>query len=203
MAKKRTFEEMLNAELRWPTKGDAPFIVAGDPYDNALIEDNTAARLILMMEGYKAAADLMVRASAHDRTERDKLVFPVLFNYRQFLELALKYHLATYGPFVKLEPDWTTHDLAVLWKKFLEMLDRYGTDDADKADTIVGQIILEFAKIDPKSYSHRYPVDRNGRPIPVSCSALHLPNLAEVMDGVEGYFTGCDGYLSDLRQSTP
>lgn len=53
-------------------------------------------------------------------------------------------------------------------------------------------------EIDHSSYSYRYPVDRNGNPISVAYSDLHLPNLADVMEVVDGYFTGCDGYLSDL-----
>ena len=59
---------------------------------------------------------------------RDMLVFPIIFNYRQFLELALKYQLATYGAAVGMEPNWTTHYLDRLWGEFLDMLERYGTD---------------------------------------------------------------------------
>ena len=50
-------------------------------------------------------------------------------------------------------------------------------------------------KIDPRSFAYRYPVDRDGKPLPVAKSHLHLPTLADVMDGVSGYFDGCDGYL--------
>jgi hypothetical protein len=94
-------------------------------------------------------------------------------------------------------------DLAVLWSEFLAMLEHYGTDDPDEADPVVGKIILEFAKIDPGSYSYRYPVDRQGNPVPVAYSDLHLPTLANVMQGVAGYFTGCDGYLGSLLAASP
>ena len=66
----------------------------------------------------------------------------------------------------------------------------------------MGEIILEFAKIDPGSYSYRYPVDRNGKPVPAAISDLHLPTLADVMNAVEGYFTGCDGYLDNLLSAS-
>ena len=68
------------------------------------------------------------------------------------------------------------------------MLDRYGATDPDEADPIVGTIILEFAKVDPGSYAYRYPVDTQGRLLPVTQSDLHLPTLADVMNGVSGYF---------------
>jgi len=203
MAKRKSFEDILTTEFRWPTAGDRPFVVADDPFDNANIADNEFTRLVLMMKGYKEAADLMVERSANDRPARDTLVFPIIFNYRQFLELSLKYQLATYGPTVGIDPNWETHDLASLWSEFLAMLERYGTEDPDEADPVVGEIILEFAKIDPRSYSYRYPVDRKGNPVPVAYSDLHLPTLADVMKAVDGYFTGCDGYLDQLRAASP
>ncbi len=201
MTKRKTFEAILNTEIRWPKTGDAPFVPADDPYDNANIAEDGFNRLVLMTRGYKLAADTMVERSAADRTDRDMLVFPIIFNYRQFLELSLKYHLATYGPTVGVDANWNTHDLATLWTNFLELLERYGTKDPDEADPIVGEIVLEFAKIDPRSYSYRYPVDIHGNPVPVAYSELHLGTLADVMNAVDGYFTGCDGYLSELKNA--
>lgn len=201
MGKRKSFEEILNTEFRWPKQGDKPFVAAGDPFGNANIAGDRFTRLVLMMDGYKRAADLLVAASADDRSMRGMLVFPIIFNYRQFLELALKYQIATYGPTVGIEPIWNTHFLEKLWGRFLEMLERYGTEDPDEADPAVGEIILEFAKIDPDSYSYRYTVDRQGNPISVAYSDLHLPTLADDMEGVAGYFTGCDGFLSHLRDA--
>ncbi|MGH0004120.1 hypothetical protein ACQU0X_28950 [Pseudovibrio ascidiaceicola] len=198
MGKRIAFEEILNTEFRWPTLGDKPFVIAEDPFENANIAEDRLTRFVLMKEGYKTAADLMISSSADDRPLRDILVFPIIFNYRQFLELSLKYQLAMYGSAVGISENWKTHDLGVLWSEFLTMLERFGTEDPDKADPVVGQIILEFAKIDPGSYSYRYPVDRRGNPVPLTYTDLHLPNLADVMDGVSGYFIGCDGYLSSL-----
>ena len=203
MANRKVFEDLLSSEIRWPTRGDKPFVVSDDPFDNANIADNVFTRLVLMMSGYKEAADLMVNSAASDRSKRDTLIFPIIFNYRQFLQLALKYQLAVYGPRVGIQPNWNTHDLAALWSGFLAMLENYGTEDPDKADPVVGEIILEFAKIDPRSYSYRYPVDRNGDPVPVAYSDLHLPTLADVMKAVDAYFTGCDGYLDNLLSASP
>lgn len=79
------------------------------------------------------------------------------------------------------------------------MLERYGSDDPDQADPVVGKIILEFSKIDPGSYSYRYPVDRRGTPLSIAHSDLHLPTLSDVMSAVDGYFTGCDGISANFR----
>jgi hypothetical protein len=202
MTKRKKFEEILETEFRWPAEGDRPFVTAENPHENANIASDEFTRLVLMMEGYKKAADLMVvEASTHDHS-RDFLVFPIIFNYRQFLELSLKYQLATYGPAVGVDPNWKTHDLIPLWAAFLKLLEGYGTEDPDEADPIVGEIILQFAKIDPASYSHRYPVDKKGKAIPVEQADLHLETLADVMNAVHGYFSGCDGYLSALLDAS-
>ena len=203
MSKRTTFEEILNEEIRWPKQGDVPFVRADDPYENANIAEDGFSRLVLMMGGYKLAADTMVERASAESVDRDLLVFPIIFNYRQFLELSLKYLLAMYGPTVGVEANWSTHDLAALWSEFRVVLENYGTVDPDKTDPIVGSIVLEFAKIDPGSYSYRYPVDRQGNPVPLMYNELHLETLADVMEAVDAYFTGCDGYLSHLQGAGP
>ena len=203
MSKRRSFEEILKSDFRWPRQGDRAFVTSADPSENANIEETGHARFVLMTDGYKRAGDLMVEAAGHDNLARDTLVFPIIFNYRHFLEISLKYLLATYGPTVDIEPNWHSHHLATLWGSVLEMLERYGTPDPDEADPVVGEIIIEFAKIDPNSYAYRYPVDRNGTLLPVAQNDLHLPTLADVMNGVSGYFDGCGAYLDNLRSASP
>ncbi len=197
-ALEQAFQEALKTEIRWPTQGDKALAEAANPQDNALIADDEFTRLILMTDGYKLAGDLMVAHTVGNPSSRDLLVFPILFNYRHFLELSLKYQLATFGGAVSVEENWNTHDLAILWNAFLEMVDRFGTNDPDSADPFVGDIVLEFAKIDPQSYSNRYPVDRRGNAVPIGQTALDLANFADVMKAVEGYFNGCDGYFGAL-----
>lgn len=201
--KRRVFEEVLQTEFRWPTAGDVAFVAAVDPADNANVAGDGFTRLVLMMEGYKKGGDLMVASATAEPSERDFLVSPIIFNYRQFVELSLKFMLATYGPTVGVEPNWHSHDLAVLWRDFAQLLERYGTSDPDDADPVVAAVVAEFAKIDPGSYSHRYPVDTKGNPLPLAITDLHLPTLADVMNAVAGYFTGCDAYLTELMGASP
>src|SRR4051794_32222979 len=124
-ALEHAFGEALQTDFRWPRKGDKLVAGAPEPLDNALIAEDERTRLVLMTDGYKQAGDLMVARTMEDRSTRDFLVFPILFNYRHFLELSLKYLLATFGPTVSIEPNWKDHDLGILWQSFLEMLNRY------------------------------------------------------------------------------
>jgi len=203
MSKRHVFEEILNSDFRWPMEGDTPFAEAENPMDNALIAKDDFTRLVLMIEGYKRAADIAGAHCADHPADRDFLVYPIIFNYRQFIELSLKYQLAAHGSPVNIEPNWKTHKLEQLWGDFEMMLDRYGTPDPDEADPVVASVVAQFAKIDPKSDAYRYPVDQRGNPLPIALAATYLPNLADVMQAVAGYFNGCDGYLSDLRRTLP
>lgn len=197
------FEELLDREFRWPQHGDRPFIQSARWQENASIAADHHGRLVMMMAGYKKGADLMVKRASADRADRDALVYPIIFNYRQFIELSLKYLIAMYGPTVGIKAAWKSHDLGELWKTFTAVLDGYGHNDAAETDATVAEIIAEFAKVDPGSFSYRYPVDTKGNAIPITHEELDLATLADVMNALDGYFSGCDGYLDHLQRSAP
>lgn len=203
MADDSSFEDMLQREFRWPKKGDRPFSESPDWQRNASIARHGHERLVLMMTGYKAAADLMVERAARSGYDRDTLVFPIVFNYRHFIELSLKYLIATYGRSINVEPNWKSHDLAELWRTFKRVLKGHGDHDPDRTNQAVEHIIAEFAKVDPQSFAYRYPVDRDGNLLELGQNELDLQSLADVMKGLDGYFTGCDGWLDDLQSNQP
>src|SRR3546814_18518969 len=97
----------------------------------------------------------MVERATNEPTERDYLVCPIIFNYRQFIELSLKYAIATYGHTVGIDAIWKFHDLVRLWQAFAELLQHYGTSDPDIADPVVSEIVAEFAKIGRASCRER------------------------------------------------
>jgi hypothetical protein len=124
---------------------------------NALIAENNFTRLVLMMEGYKRA-DLAVAHSRERTSDRDFLVYPIIFNYRQFIELSLKYQLATHGREVGIAANWNTHNLESLWQEFQQMLDSYGNPDSDSADPSSPQQSRSL----PRSIPNRTPIATGG-----------------------------------------
>ncbi len=192
------FAEILSREFRWPKPGDQAFTKSSDWQQNALTTQGVHGRLVLMMTGYKEAADTLVDEAQQSGFKRDTLIYPVIFLYRQFIELELKYLIYTFGGRVGVEANWKSHDIAFLWTEFVKVLAGYGVQDPDKTDAVVSSIVAEFAKVDPQSYSYRYPVDTRGHEVPLGVDVLNLSALKDVMDGVGGYFTGCDGYLDHL-----
>jgi hypothetical protein len=197
------FSSILTEEFRWPRQSDSPFAQSTEWQANAYIDRHGHGRFVMMMRGYKEGADLMVQRTCEDRRLRDSLVFPIIFNYRQFVELSLKYLIATYGPTVGVPARWKTHELIALWNAFAKVLQKYGHPYPNEGDLATAKIIAEFAKVDPRSDSYRYPVDRDGEAISLSHEEVDLTVLFDVMKAVDHYFTGCDGYLSDLQSAGP
>ncbi|MBN9585727.1 MAG: hypothetical protein J0G34_10060 [Afipia sp.] len=197
------FADILNREVRWPKQGDRAFTESDEWQQNARVTKGVHSRLVIMMTGYKKAADLLVEKSQRSGYDRDTLVYPIIFMYRQFIELELKYLVSTYGSRVGVTANWKSHDIAFLWSEFVKVLTAYGVNDPDQTDSVVRSIVAEFAKVDPGSYSYRYPVDIHGREIPLGVEVLNLQALKDVMDGVGAYFTGADGYLDHLDGAGP
>lgn len=189
--------------FRWPKAGDRLFAQSYHQHENADLNLFGFSRTWRMTSGYKMAADLMVERAAGNYHDKDLLVFPIIFNYRHFIELSLKSLIADYGPAVGVDANWKSHDLLVLWQTLQQIFELYGVDDPDDTDAVVEQMITEFAKVDPGSFSFRYPRDRNGNPIPLAHDAVDLAIMADTMKALEGYFSGCDGYLDSLKNAGP
>ena len=189
-----SFQDVLNRPFRWPKTGDRA-LTQSTTIDGAWLPADRLTRFALITDGYRRAADHLVDQALRDYTERDFLVYPIVFSYRHFIELSLKYLVDSYGSYVGLEANWKTHELDPLWEAFKSMLEKHGVQ-SNSADPVVEACIAEFAKIDVRSFSFRYPTDTKGRLISFDVDALDLENLRDVMEGVSNYFTGTDGYLS-------
>lgn len=196
-------EGPFETELRWPKSGDDPFAMKTSAWDSARIQQNVESRFYGMVSGYRSAADSLVDRAVEDRFERDVLVYPILFLYRHAIELELKWLLSNYGRQAGIQPVWNSHELKPLWEKLLQVFEALGVEDPDETNSHVAFIVAQFSKIDPRSFSNRYPVDTKGIPIPVEREELDLAVLKDVLAGVFSFFDGCDGYLSELVAAGP
>lgn len=195
MNKHVSFEDISNGEIRWPRQGEDPFVPSWG-YSSVTIPENELPRAWMMVRGYLESADHLVDIALNARHERESLIFPILFLYRHYIEIHLKYFISTYGHHAGVEPDWRTHDLPCLWSKFQKILDEFGADDG--ADSSVKYVVTQFSKVDPKSFSYRYPCDKQGRTIPVARNNLDLETIRDVMTAISGYFDACDSHFDNL-----
>jgi len=197
-----SFESLLNTDFRWSTPGDRALVAAPDWFRNATVAQHPFDRMVLMTDGYKQAADILVAKAIEDRPSRDLLLYPIVFCYRHFIELSLKYVIVTYGRRAGVQPNLKDHDLDLLWPEFCRVLAQYGEGDKS-ALSVVEAVVAEFTKIDQGSFTFRYPTSRKGDPIVINQDNIDLAQLRDTMDGVANFFTGADGYLDDANKSIP
>jgi hypothetical protein len=114
------------------------------------------------INGYKDAADLLV-AHAKEGDPR-KLRYPVLFLYRQHLELALKALICDCCRLVGLQETFPkTHRIDELWSICCSLIDDISPGTSSNEDIRqTTRLMEEFCKIDPKSEAFRYPEDKSG-----------------------------------------
>jgi len=197
------FSDLVETTFRWPSRGDRLFVDAGHRMDQAEIHSEADARSYFMTDGYKRAADLLVEKAIENRFERNRLVYPILFCYRQFIELSLKGQISAYGTYVGVDlPTKQTHDLRVLLKRYRRMCLRFAPGDMAPM-IVVSKCILEFARMDATSFTFRYATAKSGAPYPVLTDRLDLERLRDTMEGMGDFFSGSDGYYTSLIDAGP
>ncbi|WP_298327077.1 hypothetical protein [Asticcacaulis sp.] len=198
---KPDFQSLLNSEFTWPETGDKLFVSPGQTLDEGTLTPHAWTRLVLMADGYREAADKLVDAVATESFLQSTVVYPIIFLYRHFLELELKYVLATYGRHFDQEADWNSHKLTDLWKKVRPIIEtaRNGTDDGGATDAVEA-CVKEMSAADPMSFSFRYSVEKGGKPMVLAFETVNLVNLRNTMKKISNYFTGLDGLLDSMTK---
>ncbi len=122
-------------------------------------------------EGYISAARELTEGYADRPTnEKDTLIFPIVFLYRQYIELTLKdliRELDNKLGYTRNDKILEQHQLLPLWDAAISQYDSFiqkenitltFTSAPNKERTIVNQ----FNQIDGGSFSFRYPTDTKG-----------------------------------------
>lgn len=199
---KPDFRSLLNPEFIWPEPGDRLFVAPGRRHDEGTLAPHAWTRLVLMADGYREAADRLVDAAAARTALQGTVVYPIIFLYRHFLELELKYVLMTYGRHFDEQADWKSHSLTHLWEKVRPIIETAGggTDDRGANDAVEA-CIREMSVADPMSFSFRYPVEKGGEPKVLAFETVDLGNLCRTMRKIANYFDGLDGLLDHLTSA--
>lgn len=196
MTKHQTFENLTGAQFHWPKRGTDPFDRSDDYTNPAITAPGDFSRFSRMLEGYRRSADGLVEMALADWRENDILIYPILFLYRHAIELNLKYIINIHGRHVGVCPVLNSRDFAVLWPRFLAVLDGFGMDHPDTAYNSVHRAVAQFGDVDPNSCSHRYLCDARGNPIPLARERIDLEKLKTAMDGVFAYFEATGSHLN-------
>lgn len=106
------------------------------------------------IDSYKEAADILVECACPDL-----LVFPIMFCYRQYLELLLKniYYKSCSEEQYKKFICQVGHNISKIWIKVRPLLK---DDLKEKEFEIIDTVIKSFNKLDPTSFTFRYEYDK-------------------------------------------
>lgn len=191
-------------DLRWPNTSDRAFVETG-PFRGAWAAKATDERLYRMIKGFREAGDMIVDQGIANHHRSLNLLYPAIFNYRQALELQLKYLLMAYGPLVNEAPDFKNHGLLKLWEKCRRIFFAIDTEANHSEDAFraVDAVIAEFDSIDPRSDVFRFAHDTKGQSIQIPVSEIDLPNLREVMAGLHNFLGCIDCHLRYTCGATP
>ena len=156
--------------------------------------------------GYRLAADSLVKRLTDAGMVKEHVCLPVLFLYRHYVELMLKAMLVDLG---ELDDTDSTvapnHQLAPIWKKFTLKLQALGVQHNQDTLRTIGAWILELEALDSGSYSFRYPQTKQGAPSNVIGKTADMTHVYAVMGEIDHVLSGAaaviDEYLQLKRES--
>jgi hypothetical protein len=184
---------------RWPQAGDKLFLPARDTF----FASDAGERSYRLLRGYKRAGDILIQHALADRADRENLVFPAIFNYRHYVELALKAIIDDHGAFANVYRGEHNHKLPDLWQLFLTLVAAFGCDSSDDSFQAVSACIDELASVDPNSTSFRYAKNLRGdTPVLILMQdGLDLKQLHDVMNGIANFFECVDLELTHRKEA--
>jgi hypothetical protein len=165
-------------------------------------------------EGYRRGAQILVQAVEATEQDQDFLVYPVVFLYCHYVELALK-EVIRRAPYL-IERELTQaekkhlddHRLDLLWEDFKPMslaISRAAAwEELPKEDVEgIDDYIRQISEVDPRSYSLRYAHSKGGNPsLPESLTHFNLRHFGDLMDRLTNYLWGIDvaiGAIEDMK----
>ena len=180
-----------------PNSEDTLFATAEDWWNNACVNYLHDGWSIYAI-GYKDAADILVDyVQVHGR-QQDSLVYPVVFLYRQYLELAIKDLIRQAGELLS-DPESCpkNHRIDELWKLCNRLMEQISPGHSFTYFKEIGCLIREFAEVDPLSMAFRYPEDKEGNPSLPGLSNINLLNVREVIGKIALILDGADAQIDE------
>ena len=144
-----------------------------------------------------AGAEL-IKICQNKPNERHYLIYPILFNYRNAIELAMKWIIAVYVRYSSAEmPKMRSYNLWQLWNVCKQIIIECGS--SDDAIYVVEQVIKAFHDLDKSALAFRYSRDQNGAIIALPDGLIDLKNILDVMEALTIFSRVWTGYWMPTR----
>lgn len=210
MREDKTTDMDLYSDYSWIEDGDILF-QEGVYFNSAYYgwQTQNGVAFAGYIEGYRIAAnkliDEAIEAAKQYRIEVcDTLVFPILFLYRQYIELALKDMFITCSFHSNDEIvnfiNKSNHDLMRAWEMIKPIMKNCATgEEDDKSIEIAESYIRQFHSFSKTSFEFRYPIDKKGDIIHSEPYRLDLLNLKDKMERLSHFFDGVSSQMLVYR----
>jgi hypothetical protein len=179
-------------------KYPACFNFANNPFD-------------LYATGYLQAGDILVEFVKAEGCHIDTLIYPIVFNYRQYLELRLKEIIMKGRELLEQEGRYPNHHHKIkdLWDTAKPIMRKIWEEAGEPEEFgLIDNIMVEFSDLDPQSDAFRFPEDKNGKAHLSGMKRIGPSHFQSIIHKVSNFLDGVSSeigvYLenmSDLRMN--
>jgi hypothetical protein len=172
----------------FPSRRDALFPAALRPEASSW---STAQAWHDYTTGYKEAGDLLVAYVEKTGWQADKLRFPILFLYRQHLELVVKSLIRVCCEALDRNQDFPKHhDLHGLWQICVSLLHEISPHAAVDEIPETSRLFQELSTFDPTADGFRFPESKSGALSPASNVDVNVSSFRDIVAKMS-FFLDC------------
>ncbi|GAB6904200.1 conserved hypothetical protein [Desulfosarcina cetonica] len=173
------------------------FSAADDAFNNAIL-NRFSDQIEAYTMGYKEAADILAKYVLQSQCFQDILIYPIIFLYRQYIELRLKEIIQEGRNFLGDEGSYPKHHrLHHLWDTVKSIIMRiYNLSDEPNEFDLIGKLVSDFKKFDPDSSSFRYPAGRRGNKPLKEISYINIRQFVDVINEISIFLEGVSSEIS-------
>lgn len=195
-------DDNLGDRSKFPSEfAGQKLFVRGDDWQNNAMLGWAPYPMDIYAAGYKDAADAILYALSERRTNLDSVIYPLVFLYRQGLELQIKLILALARQLANSPAkEDHSHSLVPMWAELRTLLNELTPHACDQEVPAMEQFLHQLAEIDPQSFSFRYPEDKKGQLSLPDLHHINVRHLSEVMDSMFMLLSGIHSELGEMDQ---
>ncbi|WP_083236523.1 hypothetical protein [Pseudomonas sp. S3E12] len=195
-------DDNLGDRSKFPSEfAGQKLFVRGDDWQNNAMLGWAPYSMDIYAAGYKDAADAILYALSERRTSLDSVIYPLVFLYRQGLELQIKLILALARQLANSPAkEDHSHSLMPMWAELRTLLNELTPHACDQEVPAMEQFLHQLAEIDPQSFSFRYPEDKKGQLSLPDLHHINVRHLSEVMDSMFMLLSGIHSELGEMDQ---
>lgn len=188
--------------MEWPDNSEILFKADDDWQQNACI--NCYQRdSFHYSHSYRTAAEHLAELAESGDAVIDSVILPIVFLYRQFIELSLKNIINTARRLEGVGSGFTMHhDLTKLWDEAGDLIRQHYDPAIPEELSNLDPCISEFQKYDAASFAFRYPTDKKGKANLAELRHINVRNLRETMNRTANLLECFEGDLESRWQFT-